>query len=60
MMRACSSGLVCGSPFMTRLTLLTDTPAWAATSRMVARAAWRGGIAGLLVDRRWGANCAKF
>ena len=49
MMRACNSGLMCGSPFMTRLTLLTDTPAWAATSRIVARAgcAWRNGIAGL-------------
>jgi hypothetical protein len=49
MMRACNSGLMCGSPFMTRLTLLTDTPAWAATSRIVARAgwAWRNDIAGL-------------
>src|SRR5439155_511966 len=48
MMRACNSGLMCGSPFMTRLTLLTDTPAWAATSRIVARAGWgwRNDIAG--------------
>jgi hypothetical protein len=50
MIRACNSGLVCGSPFRTRLTLLTDTPAWAATSRIVGRAgwAWRNDIAGLL------------
>jgi hypothetical protein len=49
MMRACNSGLMCGSPFMTRLTLLTDTPAWAATSRIVTRAgcAWRNDIGGL-------------
>src|SRR3954467_11170572 len=45
MMRACNSGLICGSPFMTRLTLLTETPAWAATSRIVARAGWRNDIA---------------
>src|SRR4051794_40041943 len=56
MMRACNSGLMCGSPFMTRLTLLTDTPALAATSRMVARAgwAWRNDIAGLLKHRHSG------
>jgi hypothetical protein len=28
---------VCGPPFNTRLTLLTDTPACAATSRIVGR-----------------------
>src|ERR1700712_477095 len=44
MIRACSSGLVCGSRFRTRLTLLTDTPACAATSRMVGRAVGVGWV----------------
>jgi hypothetical protein len=59
MMRACNSGLICGSPFMTRLTLLTDTPAWAATSRIVARAGWRNDIAGLPWTLPLGRKSAK-
>jgi hypothetical protein len=41
--RACNSGVRCGPPFSARLTLLIDTPAWAATSRIVGRAGGRFG-----------------
>jgi hypothetical protein len=44
---------------MTRLTLLTDTPAWAATSRIVARAGWRNDIAGLPWTLPLGRKSAK-
>ncbi len=40
MMRARSSVLVYGPPLRTLLTLLTETPAAVATSRIVARAAF--------------------
>lgn len=34
---ACGSGRMCGSPFTTRETVFTETPARSATSRIVTR-----------------------